>query len=72
MLELKNIETTVLLTMLAAHSAGYRRFLTKKEAVVCKRTLIRLQSEIELRQKASLALLLAGQVLTVAQLVSNR
>ena len=50
MVELKNIDTAVLLTMLAAHDAGYRRFLTKKESMVCKRTLVRLRSEIKLRQ----------------------
>ena len=67
--ELKNIETTVLLTMLTAHTAGSGRSLSKKETMVCKRTLIRLQSEIELRQRTSLALLLAAPVLTVAHLV---
>jgi len=61
----KNIETAVLLTMLAAHSVNYRRLLTKKEATGCKKTIIRLQSEIELRQKGRIDIIAPGPLLTL-------
>lgn len=47
----KNIETTVLLTMLAAHAAYYKRSGSQKEYRDCARTINRIQSEIELRRK---------------------
>ena len=49
--ELKNIDTALLLTMHTAHSVSYRRLLNKKETARYKKTIIRLQSEIEFRKK---------------------
>jgi len=72
MLELKDIETAVLFTMLAAHSASYQKFLTKKEAAGCKRTITRLQSEIKLRQKGSTGIAIGKPSINVVQLASNR
>ena len=69
MLELKNIETAVLLTMLAAHSASYRRFLTKKQTVLYKRTIKRLQSEIEHRQHDHIDIAITRAAINPAQII---
>jgi hypothetical protein len=61
--ELKNIDTAVLLTMLTAHSANYRRVFTKKEIKVCRQTRFRLRSEIELRQKGRTVIAIGRTVL---------
>ena len=49
--DFKNIETAVLLTMLAAYHSYYRELHTKKGFIKCKKTMNRLQSEIEFRKK---------------------
>ncbi len=46
-----NIETPVLFTMLSAHASYYRKLHNKKSLTNCKRTINRIKSEIEIRQK---------------------
>jgi hypothetical protein len=50
--DLKNIETLVLLTMLAAHSAYYGRALSISESKECMTTISQLQTELALRREA--------------------
>lgn len=66
MLYLKDIETAVLFTMLAAHSDHYRRLLTREEAAECKKTIIRLQSEIEFRKNGCLDITTARAAINTA------
>ena len=52
MQDLKNIETLVLLTMIAAHSSNYGRVLSVSESQDCNITISQLQAELALRNEA--------------------
>lgn len=58
MQDLKNIETLVLLTMIAAHSSYYGRALSVSESQDCQATISQLQAEVALRKEAQRKLLL--------------
>ena len=48
--ELKSLETSVLLAMLAAHSSYYGRELTECESIDCEITIKQLHDEITSRE----------------------
>ena len=50
MQELKNIKTSILLVMVAAHSSDYGRALTVNEADDCMKAIKELQEEIASRK----------------------
>ena len=58
MQDLKKIETSVLITMIAAYSSYYGRVLTDNESADCKETIKQLQSELENRKKVDLTMIL--------------
>ncbi|MEO7923825.1 MAG: hypothetical protein ABIR30_09115 [Chitinophagaceae bacterium] len=63
--DFKKIETSVLLTMVAAHEAYYGRLLTGDETSACRITISQIQKEIASRKENSMKLVNSPAFLSI-------